>query len=972
MKMATAILAPIPDEPAALAEPSAPVSFIAFEDYAAAGFHFVRIPRVGGKPTKGPRGYGWNLPQNPANPNGYTADIEQARAWIRAGDNLGLALLPSGVVSLDIDALGVFLLVLQGLGINPDAWFADPHRAEIRSGKPDKAKLFFRAPSGTMPPSKKLNFGQGRKQRSIFELRHGSTEGQTLQDLLPPSIHPDTGQPYQLVGDVRHLPEFPPELLALWQAWPDTLKTFDPAHEPPKAKPLPKSAVPSLKGERNAVEEFNAAHDLESLLESHGYRRKGRRYLRPGSESGIPGVTILEGANGRKLCYSHGGDDLNDGHAHDAFDVYRLLVCGGDWKKALAWNPELTEHNRRLFIERKREDKQTKAKAALELNSLYVVDAGRICRTDGEVASPLCNFTAKIVEEVLNDDGENVDMVFAVQGRLCNGQPLPRIEVPAANFAGMAWPTALWGIRASINAGSSNKDHTRAALQELSGNVPRRTVYAHTGFRKIDAAWFYLHAGGALGASGNRADIEVNPGTGNMSLYRLPDPPEGAALAEAVRASLELLFLAPLKPEIGALLLATIYRAPLAEVSPVDHAAFLVGYTGARKSEGAALALAHFGDFTARSFPANWTDTPSSLEVKAHAAKDAVFVVDDFKPHGSKGEIDGLHAKADKLIRGVGNQAGRSRLYADLKQRAAYHARGFVLSTGEDIPRGQSLRARMTVASLSRDPHDPRKGDIDLDRLTVLQNHARAGTLARAMAGYLRWLTPQIDSLKDTLPDSIRALRDKAAQQGLKGHSRAPADYASLAAGINTVALFAVACGALTPVEAADFERRCSLALWGLLEEQAEHQANQDDVTRFLSLLASALSSGRCHAFDLAGTEKGCPTNETGHNAHMLGWAIDAHGAFMPKGPRIGWIEGDTVYLDGDATFTAVADYAREQGGNIEVTQRTLFQRIYERGFLARTSTEDGKLRLQVKKRVQGTNPRLYALRLSALIEQAP
>jgi hypothetical protein len=91
---------------------------------------------------------------------------------------------------------------------------------------------------------------------------------------------------------------------------------------------------------------------------------------------------------------------------------------------------------------------------------------------------------------------------------------------------------------------------------------------------------------------------------------------------------------------------------------------------------------------------------------------------------------------------------------------------------------------------------------------------------------------------------------------------------------------------------------------------------------------------------------------------------------FIPKGPRIGWLEDDVLYLDGEATFTAVADYAREQGGNIEITQRTLFQRIYERGFLAKTTTEDGKLRLQIKKRIQGANPRVYALRLSVLIEQ--
>jgi putative DNA primase/helicase len=44
---------------------------------------------------------------------------------------------------------------------------------------------------------------------------------------------------------------------------------------------------------------------------------------------------------------------LADGHKHDAFDVYRLLSCGGNWKEALEWNPEITRHNQRVWREQK-------------------------------------------------------------------------------------------------------------------------------------------------------------------------------------------------------------------------------------------------------------------------------------------------------------------------------------------------------------------------------------------------------------------------------------------------------------------------------------------------------------------------------------------------------------------------------------------------------------------------------------------
>ena len=314
--------------------------------YVEADFHFVRIPMQQGKPTKAPTAKGWNLPRTPDNPNGYTADTTSAAAWLQAGENLGLALVPSGVVSLDIDNVEETRRVLAGLGLPLDEWLADPGRVEIQSGKANKGKLLFRLDDEPPPPSKKLAFGRGKDAKSIFELRHGSSEGRTLQDVLPPSIHPDTGKSYRLVGDVRQMPTIPPELLALWRAWPETLKSFDPAYQPPTEKAR-KTGKPK-QGERDAIAEFNEAHELGDLLERHGYRRKGKRYLRPGSESGIPGVTLFE-REGRKLCYSHGSDALNDGHAHDAFDVFRLLECGGEWKQALGWNPEITRHNNKVW-----------------------------------------------------------------------------------------------------------------------------------------------------------------------------------------------------------------------------------------------------------------------------------------------------------------------------------------------------------------------------------------------------------------------------------------------------------------------------------------------------------------------------------------------------------------------------------------------------------------------------------------------
>src|SRR5262249_35126706 len=146
---------------------------------------------------------------------------------------------------------------------------------------------------------------------------------------------------------------------------------------------------------------------------------------------------------------------------------------------------------------------------------------------EGPVPVALCNFTARIVEDVVHDDGAEQARRLAVRGTLADGSPLPRAEVPAADFAGMAWVVPAWGTRAVVYAGMGTKDHLRAALQLLSGDVPRRTVFRHTGWRKVEDAWVYLHAGGAVGAAGLAEDTPVSLPE-PLAGFHLPAPPEGA------------------------------------------------------------------------------------------------------------------------------------------------------------------------------------------------------------------------------------------------------------------------------------------------------------------------------------------------------------------------------------------------------------------------------------------------------------
>jgi hypothetical protein len=108
------------------------------------------------------------------------------------------------------------------------------------------------------------------------------------------------------------------------------------------------------------------------------------------------------------------------------------------------------------------------------------------------------------------------------------------------HFGAMNWPIEHLGAHAIVYPGWAVKDHTRCAIQELSGEIPQRRVYAHLGWRQLGDDWVYLDAGGGIGRVGRVPGVEVSL-PDSLSRYKLPDPPEGEQLRTAVRAALRLL-----------------------------------------------------------------------------------------------------------------------------------------------------------------------------------------------------------------------------------------------------------------------------------------------------------------------------------------------------------------------------------------------------------------------------------------------
>jgi hypothetical protein len=143
-----------------------------------------------------------------------------------------------------------------------------------------------------------------------------------------PSAHPDRAQYYQWAAntDGKRL-----KAIRLTEG----AKIVE-AQERAKAEAARQRHVvrKSLDGRGSLIEQFNASHRVEALLEQAGYVRKGKKWLCPNSHSGIAGVIVFQDDN---VVFSHHHDDpLGDNHTHDPFSIYCLLWHNGDAKAACA------------------------------------------------------------------------------------------------------------------------------------------------------------------------------------------------------------------------------------------------------------------------------------------------------------------------------------------------------------------------------------------------------------------------------------------------------------------------------------------------------------------------------------------------------------------------------------------------------------------------------------------------------------
>ena len=545
---------------------------------------------------------------------------------------------------------------------------------------------------------------------------------------------------------------------------------------------------------------------------------------------------------------------------------------------------------------------------------------------EGRVAVKLSNFVATITEEITLDDGSSTTRDLRVVS-----PQFGTIDVPARSFHSLNWTMEHYGVRAIIEPDHQVRTRFAAAIQSLSQNAVQHTVFLHTGWTQMGKDWVYLHAKGGLGKDGPVSNIETRLG-GSLRSFDLPAVVDVAA---AVRASLKLLQVAPLRLTYP--ILASIYRAVLAEVLPVSTSLFLVGETGTKKSAISGIAQAHWGSAFAdgKHFTANWSGTANSLEGTAYFAKDALSVIDDFAPRGTTYDVQSLHKTADRVLRGQGNLAGRSRMNADTSLRREMSPRGMIMASGEDIPSGKSLRARLVILEFNRT-------DVDNTILSELQQAGREGRLAQSLSAYIIWQAGRLDDLRITLPARLGTLR--AIPSG--GHARTPENAAHLMIGLEQFFAFAVHVGALTESERAAHLQAAAVVFAENGKIQDLHQRDEDPVAVFRELFDGVLASGRGHLADASKNRVPVDPQRFGWRLHPYGAGDAATEEWLARGECLGWVKGDDMYVNPEVAYSAVQKLAREQGRSLPVQSQTLWKLIHERHLLVTVSGDRHRARV--------------------------
>lgn len=573
-------------------------------------------------------------------------------------------------------------------------------------------------------------------------------------------------------------------------------------------------------------------------------------------------------------------------------------------------------------------------------NSQYWINENSFCKDTKDGAVSLTNFRCWIEEELTYHDGNKTTTLLKIKGTLNDEEEteLHEITIDATELKTLSWVPLKWGTRPIVYP-QPGAERDIATIMQMTSKPIRSSIYTHIGWDTIEGKKSYLTTSGAIQGDALKEGVSVQL-PAELSKYSLPKPEKNK---ENAAASLRLVNLGP-KGVTWPLLLAT-YRAAIGKA---DFAIHLAGRTGTFKSEISSLMQSHFGEkMDARSLPASWNSTANALEALAYKAKDALMVIDDFVPVGTSWQLKQLQSKADQIIRAQGNQAGRTRLTDTSSIQGTMYPRGIILSTGEDVPEGHSVRARMMICELS-------PGQIDPAKLTVAQR-ARSSYSA-AMADWISWLAK--DDIRSRFKEVAATVRDE--NIGV-GHSRTPPIIGELIATSVFMGMWLSDRGYFKADLLQEMMSKAHTAVIEQAKQQSVYLQSSDPVNSFTAIIRQVLATQLAHVKTRNG---GVPEAATSY-----GWtSIKSAGeieTYRANGPQLGWIdqEKDEFLFDPNA----MPFIKKHSNGQLAVTPQTFLKRLKDAGMITRTDA--ARERNTVRMILDGASRNVIVMNLTATMD---
>jgi len=554
----------------------------------------------------------------------------------------------------------------------------------------------------------------------------------------------------------------------------------------------------------------------------------------------------------------------------------------------------------------------------------YFVRGGRLCmKKEDESMTPIAKFVPIPLAEIMKDDGisDSPEILYRFGGYK-DGSSLHEITISAIDAAKGLWEKK-WGSAAVI-VPKKGEYFYRAVQEAIYYCRKQEYIYTYMGIKTISGKDVYLHSAGLIGEAKEAITVEMRAG---LEDYIFTD--RKISYAEAIKTDIAFLNIA--KWQITIPLLAMTYLSPLIEfldrigIKP-SFAMFLYGKTGSYKSSTTAAAMWHFGTFKYNRFPGSFNDTSSGAERGMFDVKDALYILDDYHPESRK-DAERMNAFAERVIQGIGNNAGRNRMNSDRTVVAGFRPRCGVVMTGEFLPPlKQSTMARIISIEVL-------EGDVDLK--SVIELEQDWWKLNIAMQGYIKYILKNADRL---LQGDLASRFEGYQQEFIKSseHMRQASAAAWLMVGFGMFLEYAASAGYEDQSYMAVLAAEAKQIILNLIEINNIAIVNENPGRIYIDTLTEMLRTGDCWVKDIDGSDD--PT---------------AQPPALPMKQFIGYEDTNYYYLIPGTAYKAVSDFYH---GNFTVDDKTVRKRLRDDGIIV---VDDKNSNLTKRKwRKDGSSPR--------------